>query len=301
MPKNWIIHSWKPRRGINPCIQMVGEVQDQIQPRLNRPSFPCWIMDYELENYGRYRTVSARMPWRPRRAKTAHLYPPHAKIWEDTRAVAGPRHSFWILFAGGREVGLDRLIHPRFRYARFLDETDEIATIFRLAVLIGQERGEDGFWHAQQLLCHALALILDAKHVEHETWRLAAQQGICAEPGLAQKVHQFLGANLAERVTLPQIARHVRVSVSTLSHAYCHATGETPLTTYMKLRIERARILIMQGLPLKVIAEQLGFSDAFHLSKTFKRLNGVAPRRFKQTQRSRETHVPTSRFSKTAL
>ena len=173
------------------------------------------------------------------------------------------------------------MIHPRLRFARFIDGTGAFPAIFHQAVLIGQKMGEAGFWHAQQLLFQALALMLDAEHVEHETWRIASEKSIRAEPGLAQKARQFLGEHLADRVRLPQIARHLRVSVSTLSHAYRHADGVSCMTTYMQLRIEHARILIMRGLPLKIIARQLGFSHSFHLSKTFKRLKGVSPRHFK--------------------
>jgi AraC-like DNA-binding protein len=34
------------------------------------------------------------------------------------------------------------------------------------------------------------------------------------------------------------------------------------------------------GQSLKSVAESTGFSDAFHLSKTFKRLEGAAPKHF---------------------
>jgi transcriptional regulator GlxA family with amidase domain len=36
--------------------------------------------------------------------------------------------------------------------------------------------------------------------------------------------------------------------------------------------------LLLRGIPLHTIAEELGFSDAFHLSKTFKQVLGLAPR-----------------------
>jgi len=38
---------------------------------------------------------------------------------------------------------------------------------------------------------------------------------------------------------------------------------------------------LQRGLPLKAIAQRLGFSDAFHLSKTFKRVEGISPRTFR--------------------
>ena len=45
-----------------------------------------------------------------------------------------------------------------------------------------------------------------------------------------------------------------------------------------KLRINRARGMILKGQPLKTVAAATGFSDAFHLSKTFKSIEGLSPR-----------------------
>ena len=91
---------------------------------------------------------------------------------------------------------------------------------------------------------------------------------------------RYLKAHLAERVTLQGIARNAHVSVSTLSHRYRKETGETPITTLMRLRIDHAKVLLQRRLPLKIIADRLGFSDAYHLSKAFKRVTGVSPRGF---------------------
>ena len=36
---------------------------------------------------------------------------------------------------------------------------------------------------------------------------------------------------------------------------------------------------------LEEVARELGFSDAFHLSKTFKRYTGMSPREFRKSER----------------
>jgi transcriptional regulator GlxA family with amidase domain len=68
--------------------------------------------------------------------------------------------------------------------------------------------------------------------------------------------------------------------VSTLAHRYRQETGEPPMLKLTRLRINLAKGLLLKGQPLKAIAEAAGFSDAFHLSKTFKRLEGAAPKHF---------------------
>jgi AraC-like DNA-binding protein len=87
-------------------------------------------------------------------------------------------------------------------------------------------------------------------------------------------------SHLSERLTLRRLAREAHVAVSTLSHAYRSQTGEPPMATLMRYRIDAAKGLLLKGYRLKAIAEQTAFSDAFHLSKAFKKLEGRSPRAF---------------------
>jgi AraC-like DNA-binding protein len=51
----------------------------------------------------------------------------------------------------------------------------------------------------------------------------------------------------------------------------------------MRRRAERAKACLWgTEAPLRAIAESLGFSDAFHFSKCFKRMTGVTPTDFRR-------------------
>jgi AraC family transcriptional regulator len=53
------------------------------------------------------------------------------------------------------------------------------------------------------------------------------------------------------------------------------------------MRIEAAKVQLVRGdLKLDAIAIQTGFADAFHLSRTFKRMVGSSPRQFLRNLRS---------------
>jgi AraC-like DNA-binding protein len=100
------------------------------------------------------------------------------------------------------------------------------------------------------------------------------------EISFAEKVDDYLREHSAERLTLAGIARHLHVSPSTLSHRYRQEAGRSPMKRLIEIRIGMAKGLLFRGYPLKTIAEQTGFSDMYHLSKTFKRQEGVSPRAF---------------------
>jgi AraC-like DNA-binding protein len=94
---------------------------------------------------------------------------------------------------------------------------------------------------------------------------------------LVQTVHRYMDEHLAARITLSALARHLHVSVSSLSHRYREATGESPMTTLVRKRIGMAKAMLDRGHRIKSVAETTGFSDSFHLSKVFKRAEGVSP------------------------
>ena len=112
-------------------------------------------------------------------------------------------------------------------------------------------------------------------------------------PTLATAVTVFLRAHMVQRLSLAAMAAHLHVSVSTLSHRYRAETGESPIATLICLRIQQARNLLMKGQGLKTIAASLGFSDVYHLSKMFKRVEGRSPRQFMKA-----LNAPVTRTSK---
>ena len=105
------------------------------------------------------------------------------------------------------------------------------------------------------------------------------------ESDFVREVDLFLKSHLVERVTLDQIARHCHTSISALSHRYKKETGKTPMNALHRMRIDHAKALILRGFPLKSIGYDLGYSDEFHLSKTFKKITGISPREFKKERK----------------
>jgi AraC-like DNA-binding protein len=239
------------------------------------------VLDYEFGHYGRIRVdTKKRGVWRERLPRTAHLYPPRTLYIEDTRRQSEKRHSAWLDFVGGREAGMSRLIPRKYGYARFLDETGRLGAAFHEAALASCEEGESGFWTAQRALCSAIGLVLSARHLEEETYVIRPEPEAPGKLTLAEAVRAHIRSRLAARVTLGDIARALSVSVSTLCHKYRQEVGRSLMQDLRRLRIEQAKPLLQKGYPLKQVADQLGFSDAFHLSKTFKRVAGVSPRQF---------------------
>jgi transcriptional regulator GlxA family with amidase domain len=81
---------------------------------------------------------------------------------------------------------------------------------------------------------------------------------------------------------LADIAAAVGMSVSGFAHNYKRQTGLSPMAMLRRMRVEAVKSHLMrERLTLEQIANETGFADAFHLSRTFKEVTGVSPRQFR--------------------
>jgi AraC-like DNA-binding protein len=186
-----------------------------------------------------------------------------------------------VFFLGGEAAGLDPLIDPRAGYARFLDPEGIAGPILEKIARIGQERGDDGFWEAQAELCRLIDLLLKSEPAKDET-RLIGHPAPTTVSAFVRATDEYLSRHLAGPVILADLARHLHVSVSTLSHRFHAETGETPMSRLMRLRLNQAKTLLLSGQKLSAIVEVTGFSDMAHLSRTFKRAEGLSPREYRR-------------------
>ncbi|WP_147375342.1 helix-turn-helix transcriptional regulator [Jiangella rhizosphaerae] len=89
---------------------------------------------------------------------------------------------------------------------------------------------------------------------------------------------------VARPVGLEQLAAAAGVSVSTLCRAFQRRFGLGPVAALERLRLARAEPLLwMSNLSLQAIAVQCGFADAYHFSRRFRAVYGVAPSVFRTT------------------
>lgn len=279
---------WSERSGGIPALGSASEYCGEHVNHIGRYRCGLWVLDYAFAPHGSVRVGSTRRPWCVRPARTAHLYPPDTRYWEDTREERGPRHNGYLLFTGGEHATLADRVDPASKHARFLDPEGVLGKLIESAARSGADSGEAGFWEAQSALCRALHLLVNAERVDAGIYRVGSVT-MSAETDFVREVNRLLGLDLATPLSLAQVAAEMHVSVSALSHRYRREAGMAPMAAYRALRIDRAKALLLRGIPLHTIAEELGFSDAFHLSKAFKQVLRLAPRHFLRDHRQRHS------------
>jgi AraC-like DNA-binding protein len=91
--------------------------------------------------------------------------------------------------------------------------------------------------------------------------------------------------NLQENLTLDELARKACVSASYLSALFKQKTHYSPMHLYTSLKIQRAsQLLRVSKMPIKQIAEEMGYTDQYSFSRSFKQIMGTSPKKFRENK-----------------
>jgi AraC-like DNA-binding protein len=101
---------------------------------------------------------------------------------------------------------------------------------------------------------------------------------ISTDQVFAERITQVFRAHLGEDLSVSQIARHLGMSESALSHKCRRLLDTSPRRAFLACKMDRARYLLTcTDLSVKQVAAQLGYRDPYSFSRAFKSVTGQAP------------------------
>lgn len=104
-----------------------------------------------------------------------------------------------------------------------------------------------------------------------------------------QIVTSLIEDDLCREVSLVELARHVNLSPSRLSHLFKLEIGVSPTQYIKQLRMQRAKELLETTfLSVKEIMGRVGSNHQSHFARDFKRIYGVSPTKYKSLLHSQE-------------
>ena len=81
------------------------------------------------------------------------------------------------------------------------------------------------------------------------------------------------------------LAESAGISPSTFRRRFIEATGTPPHTYLLQQRVAKARQMLGETeLPLKTIADRLGYRDVYFFSRQFRKLSGVPPAAYRRSR-----------------
>ena len=240
-----------------------------------------WVIDYI--NQGRQPQRIGTGNKFTRLSGIAALYAPTTK-WSEWRTAGDSLNESYIIFDLAGELARDfRALTGRAGYCHFRDPDQLLGhRLQQLAELLFQARpGAHIFAHGVflELLGWVLTANPAGKHL-----REVRDTGSAREAHhLPGRVERYIRQHIAQTIRVTNLAQSVGLSASAFAHAYPRLAGEPPYRTVLRLKVQAAKQLLLQdGLSVKETAGRLGFPSEFQFSRTFKLVEGVAPKRYVQ-------------------
>ena len=95
---------------------------------------------------------------------------------------------------------------------------------------------------------------------------------------VVQLITTYMENNYATDISIEQLASLYYVSPTYLSKVFKDSTGASPINYLIQIRLKKAhQILTTQELTVKEVAKAVGYEDAYHFSKSFKKHFGISP------------------------
>ncbi len=106
------------------------------------------------------------------------------------------------------------------------------------------------------------------------------------EADLVKAVSLYLTENYRQPYSLERLAAAFACKPAYLLRTYRKVTGGTPTQDVIRLRIEKAKRLLLghPQLEIKQVAAAVGYNDPLYFSRLFKRETGLNPSTFKDSQ-----------------
>jgi AraC-like DNA-binding protein len=118
------------------------------------------------------------------------------------------------------------------------------------------------------------------------TAEAAAGDGLAAPQRRFLPVLDYIDRHLRENTPLPRLAALVHLQPAYFSHRFAQCFGLGPVAWRNRRRIDRSiPLLLGTERTLDDIAGEVGFANAFHFSRVFKHVTGIAPDPFRHRRR----------------
>jgi AraC-like DNA-binding protein len=97
-----------------------------------------------------------------------------------------------------------------------------------------------------------------------------------------ERTKQYIREHFSEDVSLRELSVVSNLSLFYLVRTFRKEVGLAPHEYLVQVRIDEARRLLREGRPIVEVAQDTGFSDQSHFTRSFKSRLGITPGRYKK-------------------
>ena len=237
---------------------------------VERASFPYFSLEFVSGGRGTLELAGETFTLTP---GTAYTYGPDVahRIMSDSEH---PLEKYFVDFTG---KGVSRLLHSLHFLPGSVVQVSLQANAQRAIdelVQHGARNSEASFRLCDSLLQYILLLISST----------AVAPAASLSPAYASYVRcrDYMQENYLELHCLKDAAQAVSLDKTYLCHLFQRFDSQTPHEYLTRLKMNKAAELLEDTeLLIKQVASTVGYADAFHFSRVFKRVLGVSPKHFR--------------------
>lgn len=152
-------------------------------------------------------------------------------------------------------------------------------------ILLEQEKREPGWELMLKTLVMKLVVIylkdtrICHEHEDNNSLDFASFD----KTAVANTLMSFITENYMQNISLETMSKSMYMSPVYISKVFKEETGESPINYLIKVRLSKARELLEAGnLSVKAAARLVGYADAYHFSKLYKKYYGYSPSRSRE-------------------
>lgn len=167
-------------------------------------------------------------------------------------------------------------------YLKYLEVSEKSPLIHTSNLVTLTEAFEDMYVHTQHSLTDNQLLSLSTSQarflallaISKETTPSSALR---AEQRVFQSI-RFMKTHLDKSLTLEQLSSEARMSTSHYSALFKQQVSSSPIAFFSNLKMQKACEIFNSGeTNIAVVASKLGYNDSFYFSRVFKKIVGVSP------------------------
>jgi AraC family transcriptional regulator len=184
-----------------------------------------------------------------------------------------------------QKIAVENSLPPQIEFNHRVIFNDP--TILHVAQLLRSEAVNDGI--AGSMYVESLRNLLTVHLLRHySNFTTPQKPESTAISGLQLKqIQDYIEANLAENLTIADLAALIPMSQFHFARAFKAALGESPHRYITQRRLEQTKVLLaVTKLSVAEIAYRAGFSNQSHFIAQFRKNVGVTPKQYRDRSRS---------------
>ena len=185
-----------------------------------------------------------------------------------------PWQVLWCTFVSEPVADMVSAINRRWDYLFELKPSSAIISRMQAYCNSGLRSAEISSAESCALIMELLsALVRSKEQTEH------------SEPGnlISDRARAIIGENSQRLLTVEQLAKMLDVSREHLGRKFRQETGVSTYQYILNAKIERAKLqLVSSATPVKLLADDLGFSSAAQFNNVFKKMTGATPNAYRR-------------------